>query len=268
MSFDINVYKKPLQYGQYTLTNEEYGKLKALNYSSIKECDKGEEYVEYATNSEYRLKSKALDFGNAFHCYLYEPDKFEKTFFFSDFHADGRKKADKEKVSNELVWKHPGKIRIDLYEGEIIKKMVDAIHVNPWARALVEMPGKCESTLLWKHPVYELNFKSRFDKLPEKDYIIDLKTTKGSYKRSFEKDFYGYGYNVQAALYSDAYEALFDEKRDYVIIAISKDEPFSAKIYNITEETREKARRVYHRYLDQLIEYSNNPNIIHEPIDL
>lgn len=268
MSFSLEKYKKPLAYGQYSLTDDEYFKIEALNYSSIKEVSKGPLYAEFALNNQYRPKTKSLDFGKVFHCYLYEPEKFAKTYFFSDFHMDGRKKADKKRASDEVVWKGAGKTRIDLNQAEEIKRMKEAIMKNPYCRALIEMPGKCESTLLWKHSAYELNFKSRFDKLPKQDFIIDLKTTKASYESSFKSDIFKYGYHIQAALYSDAYETLFGEMRDYVIIAISKSEPYVAQTYDISKETRKNAREIYYQHVETLIEYSVDPDIIYTPIKI
>jgi len=267
MSFNIDVYRKPLAYGQYTLTDKEYANIKALNYSSIKEGDKKDiEYIEFALNGQFRPKSDSLNLGKVFHCYLYEPEKFEKTYYFSESHFTP--KRNKKEIEHEIVWKGGCKTRIDLYDGEKIKRMGEAILANPYCRTLVELPGKCETTLLWRHPIYDVNFKSRYDKLPDKDFIFDLKTTKGAYEKSFAYDFYKYGYDVQSAIYSDAHEVLFQEERDYVIISVSNDEPFISRIYNITRETREKARQKYHKHIENLIEYSENPDLKYQPKDL
>lgn len=270
MNFNIDDYKKELDYKEYyNIPREEYSKIKAFNYSSVKEGEKGPLYLKHALIKKWETTSKSLDFGNIFHCYIFEQEKFNKLYYFSEYHMDGRKARSEEgksQLSHESIFKNGGKKRIDLNEGEKIKKMADSLFSHPMIRKCLEMKGRSESTLIWKNLDLGLNFKGILDKIPDTDLIIDMKSTKASYFKSFKRDFFNYGYDIQSAIYTDGFKNIYNEDREYVIIAQNKDEPYAAEIFPVSEETIQKGRTKYYKYIEDFIAYVKNPNIIYEEL--
>lgn len=260
-------YQKNIEYGEFD--NTDYNSIIALNSSSIKLGSRNLNKMNLALQNKYFVKKKEFDFGSEFHYYLFEPEKFNELYYFSDQHIKGYKKNDAIKLKEKIF--NNGKIRIDVNEGDKIKRMRDSLSKHPAIRELIETPGKIEQTLLWKDSITELNCKGRMDKLIHQSprdfaYIVDLKTTKDCSKKHFSNDFKSYGYGIQAAFYMDGYLSLYEKENiEFWFIAIEKEYPYDCEAYVVSKETLEKYRQEYRKIISEWITYKNDPNIIYEP---
>lgn len=267
MATILDDYCKKLMYGQFDFKEEEYRKLKALNYSSIKNGKKGPVYVDRALEGLYRKDTKHFKFGRIYHCYVYEPEIFDNLYFFSDFHMDGRTargKDGKAKLDYEDIMKGRGRLRIDLDDGEKIKRMRDSLFAHPVVKKILEIPGKTETTIVWENKEFGVNIKSRYDYLPRCDFIVDLKSTKDCTEAYFPYDFRKYAYDIQSSLYVDGFKNIFKEDREYITIAQEKEEPYDVEYYVVSEKTLEIGREKYRRYIEEWIEYKKDPASIYK----
>ncbi len=265
---EIETYYQDIETGEFPgLSNSEYFTLKALNASSLKYGEKSPLHTDLALEGKLKSLKKEFDYGSEFHLMLFEPELFKKEYYISDKHLGKKLKTDISQEAYEKVMKGKGRIRIDLREGEKMKRSIESLHKHPYIRNLIEQKGTIETTLLWKDSFTGLNCKAKFDKLIHDDFIIDLKTTKDACKHYFSKDFKTYNYAIQAAFYLDGYKALFgeDKKIEFIFIAIDKEEPYLCELYEVSEKTLNEAREKYRKYMMNWIEYKNNPEVLYSP---
>ena len=253
--------QQKIEYGKFKFTDDEYREIKAINSSSIKQGDKDIIYMDYSL-SGYSLneKSKSLDIGSMFHFYLLEEEQFNKLYYFSDRHIDGRSKKE---IANEML-KNGYKIRIDLKDAEIIKRMKDSALKNQYVEKLLNKPGECEQTILWKNADYNLNCKMKADKIiSDNPILLDIKTSKESSEKSFRSDFNKFGYNIQASFYKDGFEQFTGSKLEYFFfIVFGKNFPYICNIYEVSIATLAKSKDDYYKIIKNYIDYKNDPSII------
>jgi hypothetical protein len=264
-SIDLQEYYTEIEYGEFEIEDvSEYASIKALNSSSLKQGDRTALHIDAALSGRIKYTKKEFDFGAEFHYMLFEPEKFNQLYYISKQHLGKKTNEDKAALKKELPY-NGGKIRIDLKEGEAMKRMMEALYAHPGIRNLIEAPGVIERTLVWKDSDFGLNCKGRFDKLIHNDFIVDLKSTKDACEAFFPKDFKRFGYALQAAFYLDGYKALYPNSTsmEFAFIAIDKQEPYLPELYEVSEKTINEGRSKYKNYIKNYIDYKNNPDILY-----
>jgi hypothetical protein len=161
--------------------------------------------------------------------------------------------------------------RIDVTPAEYDE--VRAIAINAWshtdAAVLLGAPGKVEQTVLWREPTTGVLVKVRLDKfstltrsqvygteLAAGPAISDLKTAKDHRPRPFfTSSVARLGYLEQAAIYSDATEALVGERPNFYFIVVRSGKPRTA-VYTPSDEQLQRGRDSYMaslcNYLDRV----------------
>lgn len=110
---------------------------------------------------------------------------------------------------------------------EAVNAMAESILAHPSARALLEMDGQREVTMIGE--VDGVPSRARFDGLTEGDRRIgiDLKTSrKKAHARDFARAATDLGYHVQGAWYEDVAAALGVELDGFVFIVVEKEPPY------------------------------------------
>lgn len=188
--------------------------------------------------------SPAQKLGTAIHAAILEPEKFLATYAIRP-EVDARTKAGKAalaEVSGELLPR-------DEYEGclEIAAK----IREHDFYRRFVE-GGVYESSWFAEHDL-GLRIKGRLDVwLPEKNVIVDIKTTDSALDRSFSKDAIKYGYHCQAAWYMDLVARVTGTPvSGYVILAVEKTEDRDVRAFWLDDELIDYGRKLYRHWLSQ-----------------
>lgn len=262
---NLQEYYTEIEYGEFDIEDiEEYASIKALNSSSLKQGEKTSLHIDATLDGRLKYTKKEFDFGFEFHCMLFEPEKFNQLFYISKQHLGKKTNIDKAALLKELPY-NGGKERIDLDDGEIMKRMVESLNSHPGIRDLIEASGFIERTIIWKDVDFNINCKGRIDKLIPDNFIIDLKSTKDACESYFSKDFKKYGYALQAAFYLDGYRALYPNANsiEFAFIAIDKQEPYLCELYEVSEKTINEARNKYKNYIRNYIDYKNNPDILY-----
>ena len=268
------------------LSNEEYHADKeSISRSAIIEFKKSPYHYwsNYLNESRPERKStKAMDFGNAFHTFILEPDKFEDQFCLEPPYEPypplvllkdvGREAYDKfkaekirienknyvmqEKFNSEIL--ELGKKPLSVIDFNQLKNMRDALQNYPKAWDLIQ-GAVYEQSYFWKDEGSGLIVKARPDIL-HSNMIVDLKTCADASPRAFQRAMVDGGYHIQGAMIREALRVLENREVSTVInIAIEKTYPYSIGIYIIDEYALEHGEAEFKAILIDLsnaIEYN------------
>lgn len=128
---------------------------------------------------------------------------------------------------------------------------------DTFLRDLLAAPGRREQSFVWSDSATGLPLKGRADKWLERVPVIgDLKSAREWRPdwTSWVRDARKHGYHRQAALYSDAYEAIHGRRPRFICIVVHSEEPFEVALYEFGEAELElglqEARRAMRTVLD------------------
>lgn len=183
-----------------------------------------------------REMTDALRFGQAFHIMILEPEQFEKEVIVWSG-APRNTKAGKEEYNEVLERLTGDMILLKQSEYDQAREMADRIMGLSVARDFLERDGDAEASLIWRHPDFEVDCKSRLDFVTEDGFIIDIKTARDADHHNFRKDAYNFKYYMQAHFYMKAYEVVYGEKaKGFCFIVSEKSAPYIPAVYYATEE--------------------------------
>jgi exodeoxyribonuclease VIII len=137
--------------------------------------------------------------------------------------------------------------------------IVDSLNKHALARTWLAADGASELSLVWTEPLTGLTCKSRLDKFPAgEDLIVDLKTIGRDITR-FEWDIANFGYDFQAAFYSDAWHVLTGRTLRFGIVVVESNPPHTVRAAIVDDDTLAAGRFKYRKALRQLAEcYDRN----------
>lgn len=150
--------------------------------------------------------TEAMDFGNAVHTALLEPDKFAELVAVSP-EVDRRRTEGKQRYEAFLA-ESAGKIVVTQQQYDQLTRMVKAVLAEPAAAALLARPGKVEQAMRWRCPVTGIKLRCKYDKLLDDGPVIDIKTALEVAEEDFARQAYNLGYHRQAAFYQGGAMAL------------------------------------------------------------
>jgi len=143
----------------------------------------------------------------------------------------------------------------EVIDGDYFRQLcgiLEALNRHHLAREWLTADGPSELSLIWREPLTGLHCKSRLDKLPhDADLVVDLKTT-GRDITGFEFDLESFGYDVQAAFYSDAMYVLTGRSMRFAIVVVERNPPHSVRAAVVDEDTMAAGRWKYRRALRRL----------------
>jgi len=186
--------------------------------------------------------------GSALHMAILEPDLFYDKYTLLRDAKDRNAKEYKEakKVHGE---------ELVLVSSECAK--VEGISESLWSKfgELLSLPGHNELSGFVADPETGVMCRHRFDKLAKCGIAIDLKTTVDARSDAFSRSINSYGYNQQAAFYSDQFNWITgDQLQDFIFIAIESESPYAAKLYRIGNQSIEIGREQYRSALNKYAE--------------
>jgi len=191
--------------------------LKLFNYSPYRY-----KYQYLDKNQKSATKSQSL--GTLFHLALLEPKVFDESVRpFKDLRTS---KALEAKGAGFIV------ARTDDYEAVIEAR--DAVLKNEYVKSVLAT-AKTEASVFWRWPGTDIDCKCRFDIVNvDQGIILDVKTCQSLEKFENQVDFYGY--DVQAAFYTQCAESFIDKKFKFQFLAVEMEAPYLFKIYEVTPE--------------------------------
>lgn len=128
-----------------------------------------------------------------------------------------------------------------------VKAMAAAITDNPFARQLLESPGRPEQSIYWTDPDTGVRLRARPDWLTRtngRQFIADYKSTVDSAPPVFEQHAASFGYHCQDPWYRDAVIAAgIDDNPEFLFIAQSKTPPYLVSVTRFDPESVNYGRR-------------------------
>lgn len=235
-----------------------YDEINAVRRSHLWEMRKSPAHYKYSVEHE-EDPTPALLFGIAAHKYILETDKFWDDYILAP-EVDRRTKAGKEAWAIHIdKLNETSKSGITITDYTEIEDMNAAILANETAVALLKT-GRHEVPITWEDAKTGILCKCRPDCITEyngEKYIVDYKTTQSCECGAFEKACRYYGYQLQAAMYT---EGVFNETMEickFAFVAQEKKPPYAVRVYFCDSGFIDEGMDLYRRLLDRVAECRN-----------
>lgn len=193
-------------------------------------------------------KSKALDFGDATHAFLLEPERFTRQYAIGPANAPRNTKAGKEAWEAFEATITEDQVVLSADQGKQLQLIRESVMAHPHARWLIETDGDVEASIYWNDRRESVLCRCRPDKaIPKLGWLMDLKTTADMAR--FIRYFHEYRYHVQDAYYSDGYAAEFGEQpAGFVFLVVSTSiecGKYPVRLFTMDGETKDAGRQTY-----------------------
>jgi len=216
-----------------------------LSASVIKEANKSLKHMKwYCDNKNKEDRKSHFDFGNAFEIALMDLMNGTKEFDSSVHIFDESKRPQKDKTfsaKENKEWKDSF-MNIDGYvinqngkeSVDTIKEMLKACWEDEIIQRLLKNTDY-QTSCFWTDTKSGIKLKTRPDICNiNKTVLIDIKTTTDASPEGFAKDVAKYSYDLQAMIQINGVLAtgLFPEVKNYYWLAVEKEAPYNAQLYN------------------------------------
>lgn len=200
-------------------------------------------------------QTKAMEIGTAIHCALLEPEKFAEQYRLMPELTDKRLKPYKDAVKEFEGFK-----LLSGQDAKNINGMMDAVMANDAAMDLLDADGWCEVSGFHTDQDTGIKLRHRFDKLTADGCGVDIKKTQSVHPDELSKTIQKYGYEMQDALYSDAYEAITGRKlNQFYFIFVEESYPHEVAVVYLDDISKQVGRDQYKALLGDYDYYKQNP---------
>lgn len=177
---------------------------------------------------EITISEDSATFGDAFHAFILEPERFERDFVVE--HIDRRTKNGKARAEELAA---SGIVVVDPDDAETMERMRANLLAHPGAGRVLAARTHVEEPIFWECPTTGIECKCRPDvRLPM--LLADLKTTRDASPEGFARSIANYGYAIQAAHYIAGCRAIGHEIENFVFLAVEKEPPHAVAAYVLT----------------------------------
>jgi hypothetical protein len=217
---------------------EQYQQAQGLNQSTLKQIFRPGNYYN----------PHGILIGNAGHCLLLEPERFEQDY---QRLAPGisLRKLKKLEVEEDSSTEEPRPTMLPTNIWDVLMNARNAVNTHPQASWMLENSLK-EVSLFWEASENSLRCKARLDLFcPEKAFIADLKF---SYRTITEANTQWH-YAFQAAWYRQGIYQLTGEWLPFYLIFVERNTPYRVVVAELEKETLEVGNRLLQK---SLVEYN------------
>lgn len=192
-------------------------------------------------------QTAAMSMGSATHSAILEPKSFAEQYVTLPAGKD-RRSAEYKALCAEYG---ADNVLVSADSCQI-GAMQSAVRANPVARKwLYQEQGRNELSVYAKDPETGVLVRCRFDRLLDRGFSPDLKTTTDASPRGFSNAIAKYGYAFQAAFYMDVYYwATGDVLEGFGFIAVESKAPHNVMCYRLDDESIEVGRAQYRAALN------------------
>lgn len=229
--------------GVHNISIEQYHAGPGVSRSALCEFKRSPQHYWYKYLAPDRVQkaladvivvNNSLEFGNAFHSFVLEPEEFDKRYIVMP--KVNRTTVAGKKAYNEVKEKAQGRYVIAHEAHETILAMSRSIDKHPEARSLIE-GGFYEKSLYWNDKDTNVLCKVRPD-IWHENFICDLKTTSNAAYHSFQRDLYEFSYHIQVGMMQEALKTLYNVSlNNFIFIAVEKVVPHAVAIYTLDEQS-------------------------------
>ena len=210
------------------MTEQEYNKAPGIRRSMLWEIRRSPAHLKWRMENPPEA-TPALIFGQALHAAVLTPEDYGRQFAVMP-NVDRRTKAGRE-AWEAAAAEAQGRTQIAFDWAEQIAGMVQAVRGNPMAERLLDGPH--ETSYFWADTLTGEACKCRTDAetdVGDMHLIVDLKSCQDASTDAFMRDALNYGYDVQAAMYTDGYKAVTGQEASFVFLAVEKNPPYAVNI--------------------------------------
>ena len=210
------------------MTEQEYNKAPGIRRSLLWELRRSPAHLKWRMENPPEA-TPALIFGQALHAAVLTPEDYDRQFAVMP-NADRRTKAGRE-AWDAAAAVAQGRTQIAFDWAEQIAGMVQAVRGNQMAARLLDGPH--ETSYFWADTLTGEACKCRTDAetdIGDMHLIVDVKTCQDASTDAFMRDALHYGYDVQAAMYTDGVRTATDRESMFVFIAVEKAPPYAINI--------------------------------------
>lgn len=240
------------------MTEKEYRQHPAISRSELWKIRESPQKFKWAKDHPEE-PTPALLFGQLLHKLILEPDGIWDDFAVAPI-VDRRTKEGKQR------WKEfeeeAGERAVVTFEMvEKAAEMSAAINSEPLAIKL--LGGDRERPFFWKDDLTGEECKCRCDVLNmaySKPIIVDIKTTRDASTEEFMKAAVDYGYDFQAAMYSEGVEKNIGKRPLFVFVAVEKEPPYSINVLQADDQFMQRGYDLYREYLGTYHECKQSGN--------
>jgi hypothetical protein len=193
----------------------------------------------------------ALLNGTLAHCALFEPEQFDRRYVTRPDGLDGRTKEGKAWIADARRF---GREVITADQRAAAQRQAAALRALPEISALLA-EGVAERSCFWIDDATGELCKCRPDWThPASNgvIVVDGKTCQDASPEGFGKAIWNFAYHLQAAWYSDGYEAATGQPvHGFVFAAVESAWPHAAAAYMLGDDVLDRARRENRRLLNR-----------------
>lgn len=230
------------------MTEAEYRQHPAISRSELWRIRESPLKFKYAKEHPEE-PTAALLFGQVFHKLALEPVSFHDEFAVAPV-VDRRTKEGKQKWA-EFVEISADKTVVPREMYDQATMMCASLLAVPFAAKLLQ--GQREVPFFWRDDITGEECKCRVDCLNtslSQPVVVDLKSTGDASTEAFTKSAINYGYDFQAAMYSDGVERNLMQKPLFVFIAVEKEPPYAVNILQADELMLRRGQGLFRTYMD------------------
>ena len=186
----------------------------------------------------------ALLFGQVFHKMALEPDAFSDEYVVAP--EINRRTNEGKQAWAKFLEQAEGKTVIPAEMYEQAKAMCETLATVPLAQKLLN--GQKEVSFFWVDELTGEECKCRTDCLNtqySQPIIVDVKSTTDASTDSFIRDAIKYGYDFQAAMYSEGVSKHIQQSPLFVFIVVEKTPPYAVNILQADELLLRRGRNIF-----------------------
>ncbi len=234
---------------------DEYESWDAVNASRLNGFSRTPAHVHYEMTHGGKERTPSLDLGWLVHVAVLEPDRYESGFVVPP-KVDRRTKAGKAAWA-EFTAANPDKEFVDADTWAKVNAMRSSLLEHPTAGEFFGGRGHNEVSVIWMDSESGVMCKARIDRVGfvgEWPIVGDLKTARNAARRPIERAIFDYGYDVQAAHYLAALEALYpvpagNPFRRFVFFVIESEPPYLCACYELDDAALNEGEQKRRRYI-------------------
>lgn len=203
-----------------------------------------------------RAPSRAMEIGTAIHTALLEPERFTTDYVLLKDVKDRR--ASEYKAATKV---HGTERVLVSTEADQVAGMQESVLSNPSMAKRLNAEGWRELSLFVRDPETGVLIRVRYDLLCRNNYVaVDLKSCQDARPEEFSKSIFNYAYDLQAALYRDAFEWATGETPAFEFAVVEKDMPHGHKLYEPDHTMIQEGRRRYREALNLFAQCEQSGN--------
>jgi hypothetical protein len=234
---------KPGIYTADQISNAEYHAGPGISCTGLKKIAVSPAHFKYG---EFK-QTAAMAMGSVTHSAILEPESFAKQYVTLPAGKDRRSAEYKA-----LCAAHGTDNVLVSSDASQINAMQSAVRTNPVANKwLYQEQGRNELSVYAKDPETGILVRCRFDRLLDRGFSPDLKTTTDASPRGFSNAIAKYGYAFQAAFYMDVYYWATGQRLEgFGFLAVESKAPYNVMCYRLDDESIEIGRGQYRSALN------------------